>query len=202
MRYDTVIIGAGLSGLAAGIRLAYFDRSVCLLERHTTIGGLNSFYRLRDRNHDVGLHAVTNYAAPGTLTGPLSKLLRQLRLRWDDFALVPRRAKEMARDAESMPRSPTCPIPPIRIPGRPSDARRSRSHQLIDLVGHDHTVIHRTQPTRHDDPHTAGMEQSFDLIGQTLAHLQSLKLGPKTRSLEMTRVVLERSRSRRLDVLD
>ena len=91
MRYDTVIIGAGLSGLAAGIRLAYFDRSVCVLERHTTIGGLNSFYRLRKRNHDVGLHAVTNYAPPGTLTGPLSKLLRQLRLRWEDFALVPQR---------------------------------------------------------------------------------------------------------------
>ncbi|MFP6767702.1 MAG: NAD(P)/FAD-dependent oxidoreductase [Planctomycetaceae bacterium] len=91
MRYDTVIIGAGLSGLAAGIRLAYYDQSVCLLERHTTIGGLNSFYRLRDRNYDVGLHAITNYAAPGTRTGPLSKLLRQLRLRWEDFALAPQR---------------------------------------------------------------------------------------------------------------
>ena len=89
MKYDTIIIGAGLSGLAAGIRLAYFDKSVCILERHTTIGGLNSFYRLRGRNHDVGLHAVTNYAAPGTKTGPLSKLLRQLRLRWDDFDLSP-----------------------------------------------------------------------------------------------------------------
>jgi phytoene dehydrogenase-like protein len=87
--YDTIIIGAGLSGLAAGIRLAYFDQSVCVLERHTTIGGLNSFYRLRQRNYDVGLHAVTNYAAPGTKTGPLSKLLRQLRLRWDDFDLRP-----------------------------------------------------------------------------------------------------------------
>jgi len=87
--YDTIIIGAGMSGLAAGIRLAYFDKSVCVLERHTTIGGLNSFYRLRDRNHDVGLHAVTNYAPPGTKTGPLSKLLRQLRLRWDDFNLCP-----------------------------------------------------------------------------------------------------------------
>jgi len=89
MRYDTLIIGAGLSGLAAGIRLAYFERPVCILERHTTIGGLNSFYRLRDRNYDVGLHAVTNYAPPGTKTGPLSKLLRQLRLSWDDFALCP-----------------------------------------------------------------------------------------------------------------
>ena len=45
--YDTIIIGAGMSGLAAGIRLAYFDRRVCILERHTTIGGLNSFYRRR-----------------------------------------------------------------------------------------------------------------------------------------------------------
>ena len=91
MKYDTIIIGAGMSGLAAGIRLAYFDRPVCVLERHSTIGGLNSFYRLRNRNYDVGLHAVTNYAPPGTKTGPLSKLLRQLRLRWDDFSLCPQR---------------------------------------------------------------------------------------------------------------
>lgn len=89
MSYDTVIIGAGLSGLAAGIRLAYFDKKVCIVEKHYTIGGLNSFYRLRKRDHDVGLHAVTNYAEPGTKTGPLSKLLRQLRLRWEDFALCP-----------------------------------------------------------------------------------------------------------------
>ena len=78
-----------MSGRAAGIRLAYYDRPVCILERHTTIGGLNSFYRLRGRNYDVGLHAVTNYAPPGTKTGPLAKLLKQLRLRWDDFDLSP-----------------------------------------------------------------------------------------------------------------
>ena len=89
MKYDTIIIGAGMSGLAAGIRLAYYEKSVCILERHTTIGGLNSFYRLRDRNYDVGLHAVTNYAPPKTRTGPLAKLLKQLRLRWDDFDLSP-----------------------------------------------------------------------------------------------------------------
>lgn len=89
MHYDTVIIGAGMSGLSAGVRLAYYEKRVCILERHTTIGGLNSFYRLRNRNYDVGLHAVTNYAAPGTKQGPLSKLLRQLRLSWDDFDLRP-----------------------------------------------------------------------------------------------------------------
>jgi phytoene dehydrogenase-like protein len=87
--YDTIIIGAGLSGLAAGIRLAYFDQRVCILERHWTIGGLNSFYRLRGRDYDVGLHAVTNYAPPGAKRGPFARLLRQLRFRWEDFALAP-----------------------------------------------------------------------------------------------------------------
>ncbi len=87
--YDTIIIGAGVSGLAAGIRLAHYDRSVCIVERHTTIGGLNSFYRLRGRDYDVGLHAITNYAPQGSRRGPLPRLLRQLRFRWDDFALAP-----------------------------------------------------------------------------------------------------------------
>ena len=85
--YDTIIIGAGMSGLAAGIRLAYYDQKVCILERHTTIGGLNSFYRLNGRDYDVGLHAVTNFTPKRTKKGPLARLLRQLRFKWDDFSL-------------------------------------------------------------------------------------------------------------------
>lgn len=87
--YDTLIIGAGMSGLAAGIRLAHFEQRVCILERHFTIGGLNSFYRLRGRDYDVGLHAVTNFTPKGAKKGPFSRLLRQLRFQWDEFALVP-----------------------------------------------------------------------------------------------------------------
>ncbi len=94
--YDTVIIGAGMSGLAAGIRLAYYDQHVCILERHYTIGGLNSFYRLRGRDYDVGLHALTNITPKGTKTGPLARLLRQLRFRWDDFAIAPQLGSEIA----------------------------------------------------------------------------------------------------------
>jgi phytoene dehydrogenase-like protein len=87
--YDTIIIGAGMSGLAAGIRLAHFDQRVCVLERHYTIGGLNSFYRLGGRDYDVGLHAVTNFTPKGAKKGPLARLLRQLRFKWEDFALSP-----------------------------------------------------------------------------------------------------------------
>ncbi|MDO5113438.1 MAG: NAD(P)/FAD-dependent oxidoreductase [Planctomycetia bacterium] len=87
--YDTLIIGAGMSGLSAGCRLAHYDQRVCILERHALIGGLNSFYRQNGRNHDVGLHAVTNYAPKGVKRGPLGRLLRQLRLSWDELGLVP-----------------------------------------------------------------------------------------------------------------
>ncbi len=88
-KFDTIIIGAGMSGLAAGIRLANYDQRVCILERHYTIGGLNSFYRMNGRNFDVGLHALTNFTAKGTKKGPLAKLLRQLRFRWEEFQLAP-----------------------------------------------------------------------------------------------------------------
>lgn len=94
--YDTIIIGAGMSGLAAGIRLAYFDQRVCILERHNTIGGLNSFYRLRGRDYDVGLHAVTNFTPKGAKSGPLARLLRQLRFRWEEFCLAPQLESSIA----------------------------------------------------------------------------------------------------------
>jgi phytoene dehydrogenase-like protein len=84
--YDVIIIGAGMSGLAAGIRLAYFGKRVCILEKHYAFGGLNSYYTLGGREFDVGLHAVTNFVPPDR-KGPLTKLLRQLRLTREDFDL-------------------------------------------------------------------------------------------------------------------
>lgn len=84
-----------MSGLAAGIRLAYFDKHVLIVERHEQFGGLNSFYRLDGRSFDVGLHAVTNYVPPGARQAPLPKLLRQLRLSRDDFDLHPQTYSEI-----------------------------------------------------------------------------------------------------------
>jgi phytoene dehydrogenase-like protein len=89
--YDVAIIGAGMSGLAAGIRLAHFGRRVCIFERHYAAGGLNGFYRLDGREYDVGLHAVTNFVPPGVRGTPLGKLLRQLRIEREEFALCPQR---------------------------------------------------------------------------------------------------------------
>ncbi len=91
MDYDVLIIGAGMSGLAAGIRLAYFDKKVCILEKHHRIGGLNSFYSKGGRQFDVGLHAMTNYVPRTAKSTPLPKLLRQLKLRYEDLDLCQQR---------------------------------------------------------------------------------------------------------------
>ena len=95
--YDTLIIGAGMSGLAAGIRLAHYGKRVCIVERHSMPGGLNSFYKLNGMAFDVGLHALTNYAPPprGDKHWPLNKLQRQLRIRPEEFDLSPQRESDV-----------------------------------------------------------------------------------------------------------
>jgi phytoene dehydrogenase-like protein len=94
--YDVAIIGAGMSGLAAGIRLAHFGRKVCIFERHNAVGGLNSFYSIAGRRFDVGLHAVTNFVDTGVKGTPLGKLLRQLRIEREAFALCPQLGSRIA----------------------------------------------------------------------------------------------------------
>lgn len=90
-RYDAIVIGAGMSGLAAGIRLAQFEKRVVVLEKHALCGGLNSYYKMGGRRLDTGLHALTNFARPSSQGGargaPLMKLLRQLRISWDELRL-------------------------------------------------------------------------------------------------------------------
>ena len=95
MAYDAIIIGSGLSGLAAGIRLAMFNKKVCILEKHTVLGGLNSFYVRKNRTFDVGLHAMTNFTPKGVRNSPLGKLLKQLRFSHDDFRLCQQEMSEI-----------------------------------------------------------------------------------------------------------
>ena len=64
--WDVVVIGAGMSGLGAGLRLALAGKKVLIVEQHNVIGGLNSFYLKDGIKYDVGLHALTNYVKAGT----------------------------------------------------------------------------------------------------------------------------------------
>ncbi|WP_319550413.1 FAD-dependent oxidoreductase [Desulfogranum marinum] len=84
--YQLIIIGGGLSGIAAGIRAARFGVKTLLLEQHTIPGGLNSYYFRQGKILETGLHAMTNYAAAGNKRAPLNVLFRQLKLSRKLFA--------------------------------------------------------------------------------------------------------------------
>lgn len=93
--YDVIIIGAGMSGIAAGIRLAMYGKRTLILERHAIPGGLNSYYHRHKRPFDVGLHAMTNFAKRGAKGLPLTKLLRQLRIPWEALQLKEQHGSEI-----------------------------------------------------------------------------------------------------------
>ncbi len=83
--YQLIIIGGGLSGLAAGIRAARFGYKTLILEQHGLPGGLNSYYTRQGRLFETGLHAMTNCAAPRDKHAPLNRLFRQLHLSRKQF---------------------------------------------------------------------------------------------------------------------
>ncbi len=80
-----IIIGGGLSGIAAGIRAARFGIDTLILEQHTIPGGLNSYYTRQGFLLETGLHAMTNFAEKGDKKAPLNRLFRQLKLSRKEF---------------------------------------------------------------------------------------------------------------------
>jgi phytoene dehydrogenase-like protein len=110
-RYDAIVIGAGMSGLAAGIRLSQYEKRVVVLEKHSLVGGLNSYYKIAGRRLDSGLHALTNFARPstggpsarhGSRGAPLLKLLRQLRIAWEELELSEQSWSEIVFDGRRL----------------------------------------------------------------------------------------------------
>ena len=55
-KYDIIVIGGGLAGLTGANRLARAGHRVLLVEQHSQLGGLATFFRRRDHIFDVALH--------------------------------------------------------------------------------------------------------------------------------------------------
>ncbi len=100
--YQLIIIGGGLSGIAAGIRAARFGGKTLILEQHALPGGLNSYYIRHGHLLETGLHAMTNCAAPGDKHAPLNRLFRQLHLSRKQFILQEQIGSEILFSGQSL----------------------------------------------------------------------------------------------------
>ena len=59
MKYDTIIIGAGLGGLTAGAKLAKEGKKVLLIEQHNIVGGCaTTIMGHNGFKHEVGFHKI------------------------------------------------------------------------------------------------------------------------------------------------
>ncbi len=103
MKIPYLILGGGLSGLAAGIRLSRYLEDVHIFEKHSRCGGLNSFYTRGRYLLETGLHAFTNYVDPSEKKAPLNTLFRQLKFSRNNFITYPQlQSKILFKDQESL----------------------------------------------------------------------------------------------------
>ncbi|MCI0546850.1 MAG: NAD(P)/FAD-dependent oxidoreductase, partial [Candidatus Rokubacteria bacterium] len=81
---DTVVIGAGISGLVDAILLAETGRRVTVLEQHNIPGGCLQQFRRKGTTFDVGFHYMGS-TEPGR---PMRQMLEHLRV-WDRIQVIP-----------------------------------------------------------------------------------------------------------------
>ncbi len=130
--YDVIVIGAGMSGLAAGVRLSMFGKKVAVLEAHSVPGGLNSYYKRGPHELDVGLHAMTNFAKKGE-SGPLSKLLKQLRVPYEKLQFSPQTTSSICYPEHSLKFSNGPELLAQEI-AREFSAQKENFARLVDFV--------------------------------------------------------------------
>jgi len=88
-RWDAIVIGSGIGGLAAAATLAKLaDKRVLVLERHYTAGGFTHTFRRPGYEWDVGVHYIGEVSRPGSSMRRVFDFVTDGELEWADMGDV------------------------------------------------------------------------------------------------------------------
>jgi all-trans-retinol 13,14-reductase len=87
-RYDTIIIGSGMGGLATGAILSKEGQKVLILERHYTAGGFTHVFKRKGFEWDVGIHYIGEVQRENSVMKKLFDYVTDGKLQWADIGNV------------------------------------------------------------------------------------------------------------------
>ena len=87
-KYDTIIIGSGMGGLATAAILAKEGQKVLVLEKHYTPGGFTHVFKRKGYEWDVGIHYVGEMQRETSLLKKLFDYITNGELKWADMGAV------------------------------------------------------------------------------------------------------------------
>ena len=87
-KYDTIIIGSGMGGLATAAILAKEGQKVLVLEKHYTAGGFTHVFKRKGYEWDVGIHYVGEMQRETSLLKKLFDYITDGELKWADMGEV------------------------------------------------------------------------------------------------------------------
>src|SRR5210317_349002 len=84
-KFDTIIIGSGMGGLATAAILAKEGQKVLVLERHYTPGGFTHVFKRKGYEWDVGIHYIGEMQRETSLLKKLFDYITNGELKWADM---------------------------------------------------------------------------------------------------------------------
>ena len=86
-KFDTIIIGSGMSGLTSGVLLSQYGKRVIILEKHFKAGGWTHTFKRNNFEWDVGIHYIGEVHNPKSPIRKMFDILSDGKLEWQKMLL-------------------------------------------------------------------------------------------------------------------
>lgn len=87
-RFDVIVIGSGMGGMATAAFLAKENKRVLVLERHYTPGGFTHVFTRKEYEWDVGVHYVGDVHRETTELHKMFKYITNGKMKWEEMGPV------------------------------------------------------------------------------------------------------------------